>query len=123
MIAAEEPRRLLNHVALLNDELGYLRVQLEELHAALGASSAGAAGRSVAQMQNRLIIWWQLFDARARALTNALWSAAGSDEFSYWLPEQIRAAGVNAAFEDLSVKGEWPGQYRPAIGTWIPDGS
>lgn len=113
MISADEPRRLLNHAAALNDELGYLRVQLEELQAALETDQP-----TVSRLMARLVVAWQVLDARARMLTNAFWVAADSGEYSYWLPNELTGTSVDDAFKGVSVKDAGASPAR--VGRWRP---
>jgi hypothetical protein len=104
MILSHEPRALLNALASLNDDFGYFRVELEVL-----ACSIRAKGDpdEIDERVEDAIARWQLLDARARLLTNALWRVAEVEQWSYELPVHLREMSLDAAFKTQDRIGDW----------------
>ena len=76
MIVADEPRALLNAVALLNEHVGYLRQSLER------RLQQDDQDPELTAWIDDVVRRWQLVDARARILTNTLWAKADEGHFS-----------------------------------------
>jgi hypothetical protein len=103
MISAEEPRRLLNHVAALNDDLGELRVAIERLQQ---DDAAGLEDRRES-WATEILKRWQLLDARARLLTNELWRTAGQADWGFVLPATLGGVPPKKAFASPDRIGAW----------------
>jgi hypothetical protein len=107
LIAADTPRALLNYVAQLNDQLGWLRMFLEKTNRHRLARRHDDLEKAVDEVLRR----WQLVDARARLLTNFLWKEALRDEefppYQYMLPSQLGDISLSTAFREPKRIGKW----------------
>ena len=92
MMAADQPRDLLNAFASLNDELFTLSIVLQRIQHA----------RSDDERRNAIGMW-RISDAKARILTNRFWKHANGGRFALALPIALREADFDAVFEDLRV--------------------
>jgi hypothetical protein len=104
MILSHEPRALLNSLAHLNDEFGYFRVDLERLAQLV---RGGASKTEIGPPIDAAVRRWQLVDARARILTNALWRTAGAGAWSYALPGDLLDVDLDTAFRDKDRIAGW----------------
>lgn len=107
VITADKPRLLMNYVAQLNDQLGWLRIYLEETNRHRLAGRSADTGNAIDEGLRR----WQLVDARARLLTNFLWREALRDAefapYQYALPEPCKSVSLEDAFRAPDAIGRW----------------
>jgi hypothetical protein len=107
LLAANEPRRLLGELATLNDDLGRLRVALPKR-----GKATPATARRVSQ---EVVELWLIADAHARVLTNALWVAAGEEEWAWYLPRELRSVTHQEAFDPAGPVVTWA---RRSVAEW-----
>jgi hypothetical protein len=120
LIIGDKPRALLNYVAELNDQLGWLRMYLEHTNRHRLASRHAELEDAVNETLRR----WQLVDARARLLTNYLWQEALRDTefppYQYTLPNQLRGISLSDAFRKSDRIGEWCPPVEPPTRSQSP---
>jgi hypothetical protein len=105
MMAAEEPRDLLDAFASLNDELFVLSVKLRHV------GHGGVDGVEAADMLNH----WRIVDGKARLLTNELWRLAGEGHYALRLVPQLEDLDPRTACATVGELGGWKAHPHPAI--------
>jgi hypothetical protein len=96
MMAADEPRDLLNAFASLNDELFNLHVKLRLRGQGLDQGSV-----------DDVLTHWRVIDGKARLLTNHLWRKAGEGHYSLRLPPVLHRLDYPEAFRQLGRLAHW----------------
>jgi len=114
MLAADEPRDVLDAVASLNDELYAVAVTLRRLWDESIATSAADHAEA--------IMLWRIVDAKSRILTNAMWSAANEASYSIYLPGEVRTIPYRRACREVFRLPEWSltEGYAPSRDLYAP---
>jgi hypothetical protein len=93
MMAAAQPRELLDFFASLNDELFNLHVKLS------------LRGQKHGQNANRddVIYHWRIVDGKSRLLPNRLWRLVGEGHYSLYDPPSLQGMDEIAAFANSVI--------------------